>query len=133
MAAAKKKTPKIPKAIGACADLLYNTKEARLKLKKEVDALEEFEKSLKKHIIDNLPKSKSTGVAGNVARVSVIKKPVPTVEDWAKLHKHIKRTGAFDLLQKRVAAKAVEERWEDGKKVPGVGVFEVVTVSLNKI
>lgn len=124
---------KIPKTIGSCADLLYETKAKRLALQKQVDQLEAEEKDLKDHIINTLPKSQASGVAGKVARVSVTKKSVPQVKDWPKFFTHLKKTGEFELLQRRLNESAVSERWEAKKKIPGVEAFEVVTVSLNKI
>lgn len=123
----------IPKKLGAVADLLYTTKERRLAQQKLVDSLQEQETKLRDYLIENLPKSESTGVAGVVCRASIVVRTVPQVADWGGFFKHIKKTGDFELLQKRVSSKAVEERWESGKEVPGVKKFNAVTVSLNKI
>lgn len=124
---------KIPKTIGACADLLYQTRQKRLDAQKVVDALQAEETALKNHIIDTLPKSEATGAAGKLCRVSVVKKEAPQVEDWDKFYAYVKKTGQFDLMQKRLADSAIKERWNDGKKIPGVKVNSYVTVSINKI
>lgn len=124
---------KFPKAMGACADKLYELREKRRELKRQADALEEEEKALKAHIIDNLPKSEASGVSGKVARVSVVKKTVPRVEDWDKVYAFVKKNNRFDLLQRRLNDGAVAEMWEAKKQVPGVGTFEAVSVSLNKV
>jgi hypothetical protein len=124
---------KIPPKLGAVADLLYRTREARLRLSKECDALKERETALSEHLIRELPKSDASGVSGRVARATAVTKVVPTTEDWDALYRYVKRTGAFELLQKRLTAKAVEERWEAGKEVPGVGRFRTVVVSLSKL
>lgn len=123
----------IPKTLGACADALYTARAERHALNKEAAAIEEFEKRLKDHIIATLPKSDSTGVAGKIARVTTVTKMVPTVEDWPKFHAYVKKTGAFELLQKRLADTAINERWDAGKTVPGVVPFNVVTVSVTKV
>ena len=126
-------TTTIPKKIGTCADKLYKTQNERFALQKEVDKLKEIETALKNHIIDELPKSQASGVAGKLARVSVTTKSVPQVEDWTTFYKHIKRTGNFELLGRKVGAKAVRERWEAGKDVPGVTSHTVVGVSIKKV
>ena len=123
----------IPKQLAACADELYSTREARLALQKQVEALEEREKALKAHLIENLPKSLASGVAGKLARATVVSKEVPQVEDWDKLHKHILKTKDFSFLQRRLADGVIKEIWEDGKQVPGVKAFNAVTVSLSKV
>lgn len=124
---------KFPKALGACADRFFELREKRLAMQKEVDAVEAEEKALKEHLIQNLPKSEASGVAGKKCRVSVVTKPIPQVEDWDAVYKYIKRTGSFELLQRRLADGAVKERWEAGKEIPGVTHFNVVTLSVNKL
>lgn len=124
---------KFPKTMGACADRLYELREKRLGEQKKVDVIEEEEKALKEHLIQNLPKSEASGVAGKVARVTVVTKVIPQVEDWDKFYAHIKKKGEFDLMQRRVSDTAVKERWDAGKQVPGVKTFNALTVSINKV
>lgn len=124
---------KFPKALGACADKLYQLREARLAKQKETDAIEAEEKALKEHLINNLPKSDASGVAGKVARVTVVTKPTPQVKDWDAFYKYVKKSGEFELMQRRLSDTAIRERWDAGKKVPGVESFNVTTVSINKV
>jgi hypothetical protein len=124
---------KFPPKMGACADRLYLLREQRLAKQREAEAIELEEKALKEHIILTLPKSEASGVAGKVARVTVITKVVPQVKDWDVFYKHVKKTGQFDLLQRRLTDSAIKERWENGKEVPGVEHFNALIVSLNKV
>lgn len=124
---------KVPKQLGACADLLYTTREQRYGLQRQVTELEEREKSLKDYIIETLPKSQSTGVAGKLARVAVTTKEVPQAEDWEALQGYIKGHDAFDLVQRRLNSKAIEDRLEAGEVIPGVAMFKVVSVSIKKV
>lgn len=124
---------KFPKALGACADRLYKLRQKRLEMQKEVDKVAAEEAALKEHIINTLPKSEASGVAGRLARVTVVTKEVPQVEDWDAFYKYVKQTGSFDLMQRRLVEAAVKERWEAGKEIPGVKRFQVVTVSINKV
>lgn len=128
---------RIPKSMGACADLLFDLREQRLAATVIVDAIAAQEKELKEHIINNLPKG-DTGASGKHHHVSVYTDPIPRIEDPDKLYAHIKKTGEFDLLQRRLNNAAIKERWDDPKNrkgqagVPGVGVFNAVKVSLTK-
>lgn len=124
---------KFPKELGACADLLYKLKAERLAMAKVLEAKEKEEKALKEHIIATLPKSKASGVAGKVARVTVTTKEIPQVEDWPKFYAYVKRHNRFDLMQRRVAEKAVNDMLEEGEKVPGIKVFKTPVVGLNKV
>lgn len=124
---------KFPKALGACADKLFELRNKRLAMQKEVDAVAAEETALKNHIIENLPKSEASGVAGKLARVTVVTKQIPQVKDWDAFYKYVKKTGSFDLMQKRLTDAAIKERWEAGKEIPGVEHFNVVSVSINKV
>lgn len=124
---------KLPKTLGACADLLFTTRQKRLELQKLVDACSEQEKSLKEHIINTLPKSEATGIAGTLCRVTVVVKTVPSVKNWDDLYAYIKRTSSFELLQRRVVESAVVERWENNKEIPGVERFNAAVVSISKL
>lgn len=127
------KPPKFPKSLAACADLLYKTREERLRLAKAVKELDEYETALEEHLIDKLPVSDATGVAGKIARVQIIPKVVPTVKDWDALWKYIFKTKATEFLQRRISVDAVTERWEAGKEVPGVERFNAKKVSVTKV
>lgn len=135
MATAAKKTPafKIPKTIGAVADALFSTREARLALQKEVDALQAQETALREHVINTLPKSESTGAAGKLARVTVVTDQIPQVEDWDALYKYIGRTKSWELLNRALGKAAAKERLDAGKKIPGVTMMPIVKVSINKV
>jgi hypothetical protein len=132
--ATKPKTYKFPKSLALCADKYYQLRQQRLKLQKEVDAIAAEEQAYKQHLIDNVPKSQATGVQGKVARATIVTKEEPQVEDQDAFRKYMNRTKRFGLATKlRPSVPAIRELWEDGKEVPGVKRFTVVTVSLNKV
>lgn len=123
---------KVPKSLGACADLLFDIKSRRLELQHEVDALQEQETALSNYIIDTVPKG-DTGASGKHHRVTIVPKIVVQVEDWDKFYAYIARTKAWELLQRRPGEKAIAERWDNGKEVPGIVPFQTVRVSLQKV
>lgn len=129
----KTPTETIPKTDGPLIDKYYEVKQLRLKMEKAAGEVKKLETQLQNEIIERLPKSKVEGAQGKIARATIKKDAVPTVEDWDKVFAYVKRNGAFDLLQRRISVKAVEERADAGKKIPGIGVFNKVTVSLNKV
>lgn len=133
MSEVKKPKLKFPKTMGACADRLYELRLKRLEEQKKVKLLEDEEKALKNYIIQNLPKSEASGVAGRLARVTVVTKEVPQIENWEAFYKYVKKTNNFDLMQRRLADDAIKERWAAGKEIPGVNHFQAVSVSINKV
>lgn len=133
MSATLPKGFKLPKSLAACADLLYETRAKRLEIQKQVDELAKQESALREHLIANLPKSEATGVAGKVARATIVTDTKPRVVDWDAFRAYVSKHKAFELLQKRVSDEAIQERWDAGKEIPGVERFQVVKVSLNKV
>lgn len=124
---------KVPKSFGAAADLLYKTRQERYAVQKKIDALAALESDIKEYLINNMPKSKQSGAAGKLARAQIEKEVEPVVEDWDKFYGNIRKTGAFDLMNRAINRKAIKERWEDGKKIPGVGTYTVLKLSVTKL
>ncbi len=124
---------KLPKTLAACADLYSNLRDARLAKEKEAAEVKEQEEFVKAFLIDNLPKSEAQGVAGKVAQVTIVRKKIAQVKDWDAYYKFILKTKDFSLLNRAANRKAIEERWEAGKVVPGAEAFDTVTLSLHKL
>lgn len=133
MATKKAAALKIPKSLAQCADLAYELRERRLAIKREMDAVEEQEKAVKEYLINNLPKSQASGVSGKVANAKIERDTVPTVTDKKKFLAHVKKTGDFDLITSSMNARAIKDRWDNKKRVPGIGEFQVVKLSLTKV
>ncbi len=127
------KVKAIPKKLAACADLLYTSRQDRLVEQKTIEEMKGFETRLKDHLIAELPKGEASGISGKVAKVAVITKQIPTVEDWDLLYGYIKKKNAFDLLNRALNTAAATERLENGEKIPGLGSFNRVDVSCTKV
>jgi hypothetical protein len=124
---------KLPKTLGACADLLYETKNKRLALSKEVAVLEELEKALKEKIINELPASDASGVSGKLARVTINKKATWRATDWAEIWKYAKKKDAADIFQRRLSDEAINLRVDAGEKIKGLELFHYKSVGINKL
>lgn len=124
---------KLPKRMGTAADLYYETKQMRLLFQKLTDELRAQETTLKDLLINVVPKSNATGIAGKVARAQIVLKSTFRVTDWDKVYAYILRNKAPELLQRRLSTQAIAERIDAGKPVPGVEDFQFKDVSLNKL
>lgn len=133
MAEKKRKKLVMPKSMGQCADLFYKLRAARLLAQNAVNDLEKDEAELREHIINNLPKSQASGAAGKVARAQIVPSYEPQVDDWDKFYAHMSRKKEFDLMNRAINRKAIKERWDNGKEVPGVKKFKVVKLSVTKL
>lgn len=124
---------KIPKTLGAQVDRLYALRQEVAELNRQLEALKAEKTAIEDHLIDTLPKNDARGVAGRFARATITTRLLPTVKDWAAFYAHVLKTKDFSLMQKRLADAAVRERWDAGKKLPGVEQFTHVGVSITKI
>jgi hypothetical protein len=131
---------KIPKGLGPCLDMAYKMRAARIEKQREfdavIDALKADEKSLNDHIINSFKKSELEGAKGDLCSASLVPKSYPQVDTdnggWDLIYKWVARTKAFDIFERRLSRKAVNDRFEAGEKIPGVKLFETVELSLTK-
>ena len=121
-----------PPTLGACADELFTLREEKSRLAALVKAVEAKEAAVREKLIAELPKSDQEGAIGKLAKAVIKTDEVPQVEDWQAFYAYVGKKKRFDLLQKRLSDAAIREVWEDGQKVPGVGTFRVVKVSVTK-
>lgn len=122
---------------GAVADLLYDLRAVKSMLNALTKPLEEVLdpccKEIEEHFIQTLEIGESSGLQGMHSRVQITESVVPVVQDWDKFYAHIQKTKSFELLNRAVNRKAVEERWENKKQVPGVDKFHAKKVSCTKL
>ena len=135
MAGSQKKAPKfkIPAKLAEVADLLFKTRVERLNKSKALEPLKFQEAALRDHLINKLPISNASGIAGKLCRATITSTPEPTVDNWPKLYAYIHKHKAFHLLGKSLNKEAVRELMEGGEKVPGIKIFQAKSVSLNKL
>lgn len=118
--------------LGILADRLYETRQQRLELQRQVKALEAEESELKSYFLEQLPNIEATGVQGNYACVTLSASTVPTVRDWGAIYSYIYERKAWHLLQRRLNEAAIKEMWQDGGQIPGIEGFEVQKISVTK-
>ena len=124
----------MPKSIGLCADEYSAVRAVRLAMDKEVDAVKARESEIREHIINNLSASDDTGAAGKIYRAQIVKKSTIKVADWPAFHAWVSENNRFDMLQKRLAVKAVTDYVEEEKTLlPGTEKILVPEVSITKI
>lgn len=146
MAEKKKKVLKMPKALGACVDLYFTLRAARLEKDKEVGVMKEDEGLVREHLIRSIDKQSSLGAVGKTHKAIVVDDIQYTATDWPAFYKHVQKTGEFDLLNKAINQAAVKERVADqiaptGKRginwkpklPPGIGRMNIVKLSVTKI
>lgn len=114
------------------ADLWHSTRQRRLAAQKQVDTIQEEEQKLKQALINGLRDAGVRAIGGGLGTATLRTKPEPTVTDWDAVYDHIRSTGEFELVYRRINAAAIKERWEAGVEVPGVQSIEVTDISWSK-
>jgi hypothetical protein len=122
---------------GAVSDLMYSLRQAAKVPSTAVasftDVFGSVDKVLEEYFIAKLSAGESSGVQGSIGRVQVTTSVVPIVNDWPAFYAGMAKAKSWDLLNKALNRKAVQERWEQKKQVPGVGTFVAKKVSVTKI
>lgn len=99
------------------------TKETeRLALDRQSRILKTEEDGLKAQVLERLLAMGLRDMTVNGITAHVEEKQKPYIADFAELEGYIKEHGALDLLQKRLTESAVKLRWDDGIRIPGVGI-----------
>lgn len=116
-----------PKAsLGELADARFDLEQRLKKANAEVKKIEDLRKDLDEIIRIAATKSKGTGFAGKLGVVSIVHEDKITIDTekngWDKLYAYIKKTGSFDLLQKRLGDKAIQDRIEAGVTMETLGL-----------
>ncbi len=123
---------KVPTELGDAVDLLWTMDAQRKEYQRKADIVEKAENELKEILIKYVQKQRLAGAVGKLGKVRVEKIAVPTIKDFDALWTYIFKTKDKTLLQRRLSADAVKERWEENKAVPGVEPFEVTKIFITK-
>ena len=125
----------LPENVGALADGLKEIKELRIDMDKQVEAVRRREREIEEAIMTRLEETGDTGAMGTRYKVQLVKKTKPKIADADQFFAWVQQTGAFDMLQKRVAEKAVMD-WaqeHDGNLPDGLERIHVPSLSLTKV
>lgn len=129
---------KLPKSLGACADLYKDLRDQRLLVDKLAAEWKAQETAVQEHIINNLSKTKEGGAVGQRYKAIITEGSTYKINDEKKFYDYVKKNGAFDLLQRRLNDKAVADRVDALKGVaakkglPGLELFKFPKLSVTK-
>jgi hypothetical protein len=107
-------------------------RETRIAAQRQVEAMKGTEKELQAKIMEALEKQDAQKASGKHATASLTESEVPKVEDWNKFYAYVHKNKAFELLHRRIAITAWQERADAKVKIPGVTSMKVQDLSLTK-
>lgn len=114
---------------GQNIDKLVRLRAKRMKLEKQAKEVKAEERALTDEIYVELRDQKLNRATGRRGTFSYKKVAVGKVEDWDAFYKYVKRTNAFELLERRLAQGPLAEL---GKKPGGVVFENVIKTSLTE-
>ena len=103
------------------------------KLNSELKGLREQENDIDLQLLKKLDSEGLKKTANEVASVSIKEETVPDVHDWDALYEHIKQTGDFSLIQRRVSSTAYRELLKLGENVPGLQPREIRRINFRPL
>lgn len=103
------------------------------KLSAQANALKAKIDVAKEKLLAKVKKQDLEGAKGKLGQAVISETDVPVVENFTLFMKHVVKTKEFDLVRKQVNNDAARERWADRKKIPGVGSFRKVTLSIRGV
>lgn len=125
---------KDPKRLSKLIEAAFALDTERKDLAKKIELLEAEVREIKNLVIKEFDKSDLTEIKTGLGTARLVRKAVPTLDaatgGWDAIYKYIVKHKAWDLLQKRFGERACQERWDDGKKIPGVMQFHKVDLKL---
>lgn len=126
-----KTTETFPETVGGCLALLAKIMKQRTLVEVKLQPLNAREKALREHIFDTFKKDDLKGARGSGLLISIATTVVPQLKDWNAFWAFAKKKGNEDLLPRSVASPAWRERYNEGKKVPGIETFTNTTMRIS--
>lgn len=127
MAAVLKEEVKKPKArvapIGPLIDGIWATREKKRALEAEVKILEAEIAIKEEALIARLDQEGVDASRGGRASVSITSTISASIADWDAFTAFVKKTGNFQLFQRRISDPAARELFETKGTVPGLAPF----------
>ena len=118
-----------PLSLEKRATLYRQVRDKRLEMKHEMEEMQSLETRLKDSLLEDI--EVDTGHIFGGYAFSVVSKEKPALDDWNDFIQGVVASGRYDMLQKRLADKAVTDT-ADWHKLPGVKRIFVKSLSVTK-
>lgn len=117
--------------IGSMTDLYVTLRNKKAELNAEIAKLDAQLKETEGQLIDRLEAEGSTKGSGKLGTCSITQSVVFNAVDWSKIEAFVKKTGHFQVFQRRLSLDAVREIVENsGKPIPGTEPFNTKKINV---
>jgi hypothetical protein len=120
----------IQPTMGSLIDGMFDLREQKRSLDAEIKKIEEKLDAQEKLVLERMELEGTNAVKGKKASASISTNVVANVVDWDKVYAFVKKTGNFQLFQRRISDPAFRELMELKGAVPGVEPFTKKKINL---
>jgi hypothetical protein len=124
---------KLTGSIGDNIDRMWALRERKRELEAKVKEIEGEISGVEEVLMKQLDDQGVTASRGSKATASISTSVVATIADWDALCKYIKRSGHFQLFQRRISDPAFRELAEQKGAVPGLDSFVKKKLNLKSL
>ncbi len=123
-----------PQKLGTLIDNMQKIRVERAALAKKDKELEDKLNDLEKDVKERLLAEGMDKASGKLATASLKRSLVGNVKDWEKVYAYVKRSGNFQLFQRRLSDAAYREILEKkGADIPGIEQFNKIGLGLTAL
>lgn len=120
--------------IGERIDALAELRARKQDLEAQAAAIAAEYEAISAELMEAMEGQNTSKATGAKATASISTSAVGNVTDWEALNKFIKKTGHFQLYQRRLSDPAVRELWElKGSDIPGIERFTKKRLNLRAL
>ncbi len=112
--------------------LSFSYREEIKALEDEIKKIKEKKDPIDSTIIEILQEQGLTQTRNRVCSVSLKVQELPTAVDWSAIYGYLTESGNHQLLQRRISASAWQEIRELEDEIPGIEVFEKVSLNMRR-
>lgn len=117
--------------IGSMTDMYITLRNKKAELNAEIAKLDAQMKETEGQLIDRLEAEGSTKGSGKFGTCSISQGVGYSVNDWQKVETFVKKTGYFQVFQRRLSLDAVREIvGNSGKPIPGTEPFNTKKINV---
>lgn len=119
--------------IGELTDRMYELRERKREIEAQLAQIEGEYKGLEEQLIEKLEAQNTETARGKLASCSITTNTVAHIVDFNVLCAYVKKTGNFQLFQRRISDPSYRELLESGKQVPGLEPFNKKRLNLRTL
>jgi len=123
----------IKRPVGASIDAMFDLREKKRALEEQVKEVEQELAVYTESLLESMTAQGLTSGRGDKATASITSTVCANIQDWDVLTAFVKKTGNFQLFQRRVSDPAFRELLAKKGVVPGLAEYNNIRLNLTTL